>query len=60
MPNEISLPDYTIKKIIDGMIIGQPRNTRKKLPDKTIKRLEKIGSGRLKARERRKHDKKKK
>ena len=60
MPNEISLPDYTIKKIIDGMIIGQPRNTRKKLPDKVVKRLEKIGSGRLKARERRKHDKKKK
>ena len=64
MPVEISPPDYTMKKLIAQVIKGQPTGKGKKLPIKTVKRLEQMASRSLKAKavrkQRKKHGKKKK
>ena len=64
MPAKISPPEYTMKKLIAQVIKGQPTGKGKKLPIKTVKRLEQMASRSLKAKAarklRKKHDKKKK
>ena len=60
MPEDISPPEYTMQKIINQMTKGQPTDTQKKLPDKTVKRLEAMAARTLKAKAKRNHGRKKK
>ena len=60
MPPKITPPEYTMKKLIAQVIKGQPSGKGKKLPVKTVKRLEAMAARTLKAKAKRNHGRKKK